>query len=260
VFTNIPGDDNGETWNRVEELTREAIKKYIGIEGFRVERCHRLGQRAGSGGRPRRVIVKFSFYKDRDAVLSQRHKFKGSNIYVDPDLPRELRDRRFALRRAVGAVAKEEGQRIAIPFPFLRAQVGPRFFSLDQGGNLVEEEESSAGGDDPSRGGRNPDGKRKRTALELSPAPGDTGASTTRVQSPAKQGRQDGRREGGTGTVPQLDGAATDTESGGSADSPRSSVEEEPWATAPEERKRQQKADKRKKQLEGKSRSKQTQT
>lgn len=66
-----------ETWEETEELVRDYIQKDLEIDESRIsiERAHRLSSKE----KPRPVIVKFSFYKDRDRVL-KKYKQKKKDI------------------------------------------------------------------------------------------------------------------------------------------------------------------------------------
>ena len=47
-----------------------------------IDRSHRLGKRKGPGQKPRAIIVKFTRYKDRHHVFTNKKLLKGSGISV----------------------------------------------------------------------------------------------------------------------------------------------------------------------------------
>ncbi|KAK3106901.1 hypothetical protein FSP39_002444 [Pinctada imbricata] len=64
------------------------------------ERIHRVGRKHSprDGQRPRPIVAKFSFFKDREFV--RRHApwtLKGSNYWVQEQFPVEIEQRRKAL-------------------------------------------------------------------------------------------------------------------------------------------------------------------
>ncbi|KAK3084896.1 hypothetical protein FSP39_020969 [Pinctada imbricata] len=66
------------------------------------ERIHRVGRkhapRDGQRQRPRPIVAKFSFFKDRELVRSQAPwTLKGSNYWVKEQFPVEIEQRRKAL-------------------------------------------------------------------------------------------------------------------------------------------------------------------
>ncbi|XP_045107879.1 caM kinase-like vesicle-associated protein [Portunus trituberculatus] len=50
-----------------------------------IERAHRVGKQSEQRDRP--VIVRFSRFSDREAVLRNCPKLRGTNIYINEDLP-----------------------------------------------------------------------------------------------------------------------------------------------------------------------------
>ena len=71
-------DDDKETWEQSEDKVREYIRTELNINDsdIKIERAHRLP----SKNSPRPIIVKFSFYKDKDNVLrTYRQKRKDEN-------------------------------------------------------------------------------------------------------------------------------------------------------------------------------------
>ncbi len=67
-----------------ETVVRKLVKDYLEIDNFSIERCHHIGPKlkpiAGSGSkRSRPIIVKFTFYKERNLVWKKRLKWKLDN-------------------------------------------------------------------------------------------------------------------------------------------------------------------------------------
>ena len=59
--------------------------------------------------RPRKVIVKFQFYPDRETVWSKRKLLKSSNIWMSEDFPKEIENRRQVLMPILKAAWKQPG-------------------------------------------------------------------------------------------------------------------------------------------------------
>ena len=71
-------DDRDETWDETEDKVREYISKDLNLDqsSISIERAYRIQ----GTEKPRRVIVKFSFYKDKEKVLKlHREKRKICN-------------------------------------------------------------------------------------------------------------------------------------------------------------------------------------
>ena len=60
------------------------------IDGISVERSHRLGKRNANGDKPRPIIAKFTFHKDKELILSNARFLAGSDFGISQDFPREI--------------------------------------------------------------------------------------------------------------------------------------------------------------------------
>ena len=92
----IPGDadeSNVITVRKVRELLVDKLKLPNGNDII-FQRCHRLRQVSGGVSD---VIIRFAWYSDREAVWKKRFELKGSNIYINEDLPFEMEKRRVRL-------------------------------------------------------------------------------------------------------------------------------------------------------------------
>ncbi len=82
-FYGIPEEVN-DTDDKTEHsiLTIIMEKLRLNVDDMRIERCHRMGWK---GNQTRPIIVKFSFYKDRELVWMQKKNLKGTNIVLRED-------------------------------------------------------------------------------------------------------------------------------------------------------------------------------
>ncbi len=61
---------------------------------FPIERCHRMGARpSGDTKRSRPILVRLSFFSDRENILKQKSTLKGTNIFNKEDFPPEVEKR-----------------------------------------------------------------------------------------------------------------------------------------------------------------------
>ena len=74
----------GENWEHTAELVNELIEDKLQLPKMELERAHRVGQRREQESRP--VIVRFNKFSDREAVLRNCTKLKGTNIHLNEDL------------------------------------------------------------------------------------------------------------------------------------------------------------------------------
>ena len=60
------------------------------IKNIKFERVHRLGKPRPDGSKPRPIIAKFNWFKDREAVWNERRKLKGTLFRMSEDFPQEI--------------------------------------------------------------------------------------------------------------------------------------------------------------------------
>ena len=106
-FYNIQ-EDKGETWDETERKVRNYVQNELGLDcaEINIERAHRLQAKF----KPRPVIVKFSFYKDKERIFQKyRHLMKSLrdqnpegasdrlSIRISEDFPERVRRERALL-------------------------------------------------------------------------------------------------------------------------------------------------------------------
>lgn len=76
--------DDSETWEQTAAAVTSVLEDKMQLSGLVVERAHRVG--VHREGKPRPVVARFLRYCDREAVLRNGRKLKGTNIFVNEDL------------------------------------------------------------------------------------------------------------------------------------------------------------------------------
>ena len=89
-------EGDSESHESTEDKVRSLIKDDLDIqEEISIERCHRLGKR--NGGRSRPVIVRFSFFKQKQLTMKRAPKLQGKAVSVSDDFTLAVRQRRKML-------------------------------------------------------------------------------------------------------------------------------------------------------------------
>ena len=85
VFFGIP-EQQEETWDDCEDEVRKVLDENLKLQGalsdneVGIERAHRIGKK--QQGKTRPIVVKFSRYKTKNAILNLKHKLKGSHCRI----------------------------------------------------------------------------------------------------------------------------------------------------------------------------------
>lgn len=74
----------GETWENTSTKVSKMINDNLELPPVSLERAHRVGPVNPS--RPRPVVVRFEKYSDRETVIRNAKKLKGTGIYISEDL------------------------------------------------------------------------------------------------------------------------------------------------------------------------------
>ena len=109
VFYNFAEASHGTDENcesKVEDLI-ESFNIFPHDEQIWIERAHRLGKRTPEcDTKPRPVIVKFAYYKQKQTIIFNGAKFKNTHINVSEDFSRETIEVHKKLRH-YGKIAKD---------------------------------------------------------------------------------------------------------------------------------------------------------
>jgi ribA/ribD-fused uncharacterized protein len=100
IFSGVDEHDS----ENCEEKIRFIMTKEMNVpDDITIERCHRLGPllKGLQAKKPRNIIVKFSFFKDRQSVWSKRSLLKTKKYKVFEDFPDEIRHNRDQLKPAL---------------------------------------------------------------------------------------------------------------------------------------------------------------
>lgn len=106
-ITGIREQSGGETWEETAKIVSELLEEKMQLPSMKIERAHRIGPVAAS--QPRTVVVRFERFGDREAVIRNARKLKGSGIYINEDLcpaSLELKKSQIPLMKK----AREEGK------------------------------------------------------------------------------------------------------------------------------------------------------
>ena len=113
VFTGIkkPATENSE---QCEKTVSDLLKSKMGMSNVSFERVHRIKTK----GNTNPIIAKLSFHKDCRKILQNRHKLKGTDIFVNEDYTTKVRSIRQKLQPIIQRL-REEGKTVKLVFDHL---------------------------------------------------------------------------------------------------------------------------------------------
>ncbi len=105
VFSGIPESAEEDP----EATVKTFIKTYLKlpedtVENICFERVHRMGAKKPGAPRPRPIVAKFGYFKQKEQVKSRGRELKGTDFGVNDQFPKEILERRkilFPIRRSL---------------------------------------------------------------------------------------------------------------------------------------------------------------
>jgi ribA/ribD-fused uncharacterized protein len=106
------GEKVNEKWHECEAALKTKLQELLGVhvnvDNLQFERVHRVGQKVGIS--PRQIVAKFSCYKQRDLVWSNRFNLPPSQttgFWINEDFPYEVKQNRDKLRPLLHAAKRD---------------------------------------------------------------------------------------------------------------------------------------------------------
>ncbi|KAK3882398.1 hypothetical protein Pcinc_013215 [Petrolisthes cinctipes] len=97
-FTGIQEQPGGESWEETAQIVTKLLEDKLQVPTMKLERAHRIGQ--ANPSRQRTIVARFEKFGDRETVLRNARKLKGSGIYINEDLcqaSQEIRNKQLPL-------------------------------------------------------------------------------------------------------------------------------------------------------------------
>ena len=113
IFYNIKESDGEDT----TEIIKDIMENTLGIENaksIKIARSHRMGKKqAKTTIKQRTIVAKFNYFPDKERVLANARKFKGTGMAVSEQFPDEIAKERERLYPEMKK-AKQQGKRVKL--------------------------------------------------------------------------------------------------------------------------------------------------
>ena len=92
-------ENENETWDDTAKKVEDIIKNKLGIKKHVIiERAHRGGNKQNKTfNKPRTIFAKLLDYRDKEQIIKNANKLKGSGIYINEDFSKETTEIRKEL-------------------------------------------------------------------------------------------------------------------------------------------------------------------
>ncbi|CAB4036793.1 Hypothetical predicted protein, partial [Paramuricea clavata] len=89
MFYNLPEREDENTNNLIHNLLQEQLG-ISNAKTIKIDRSHRIGRRTPGSRRPRAIVAKFNFYPDKERILANARRLKGTGIAIYEQFPEEI--------------------------------------------------------------------------------------------------------------------------------------------------------------------------
>lgn len=89
IFYGFPESNAKETAAACEELVTNLCHTRLGVDDILIEKAYRLGKQSTDRNRP--IFASFRFLKDKERIMFNARKLKGTNLSISEDLSESVR-------------------------------------------------------------------------------------------------------------------------------------------------------------------------
>ena len=106
IFHGIPGSSATESSIDSERLLRQTLSKHLDLDvnSLLFDRVHRLN----TSKTPQPIIARLTHFRDKQHLLRQKNKLKGTRIYINEDFTNKVRETRKKLLKFVTELRKKD--------------------------------------------------------------------------------------------------------------------------------------------------------
>jgi hypothetical protein len=126
-----------ESWSQSEDVIRDLLKNVFKIKDVSIERCHRVGPLRPQNRHPRPIVVKFTFWKDRERILKRRGSLAGTNVFLEEDFTARIQRARFHLRAFSRTIVHPDSVRPILSYDKLLVG-GVTYTYNDESGKVIQ--------------------------------------------------------------------------------------------------------------------------
>lgn len=83
-------ENDSEKWNETEAKVQKIFED-IGVDNVKIERAHRVGGSTSRSNdrKPRTIVMKLLDFKDKERIMENSNRLKGTNIFINEDFSAE---------------------------------------------------------------------------------------------------------------------------------------------------------------------------
>jgi hypothetical protein len=97
LFFNVEEEEKGNTDEKIFQILEEKLEIPDARNKIKIDRTHRVGRKRNAQRKPRAIVVKFNYFRDREFIRQNARKLRGTRIGIAEQFPVEIKKIRQTL-------------------------------------------------------------------------------------------------------------------------------------------------------------------
>ena len=106
LFFNVEEEEKENTDEKIFQILEEKLEIPDARNKIKIDRTHRVGRKRNAQRKPRAIVVKFNYFRDREFIRQNARKLRGTRIGIAEQFPEEIEK----IRQLNFVSGDEEGQ------------------------------------------------------------------------------------------------------------------------------------------------------
>ncbi len=107
IFYNIKELKNENVTDVIHNVLENQLELENAKSLVKIDRAHRLGKQDPRSARPRAIVCKLNYYPDKERILANTRKSKGSGIAISEQFPEEI----LKVRKRLYPILKKQNKK-----------------------------------------------------------------------------------------------------------------------------------------------------
>ena len=90
LFCNVEEEEKENTDEKIYQILEEKLEIRDARSRIKIDRSHRVRRKRNTQRKPRAIVVKFNYFKDREHVRLNARKLRGTRIGIAEQFPEEI--------------------------------------------------------------------------------------------------------------------------------------------------------------------------
>ena len=90
LFFNVEEEEKENTDEKIFQILEEKLEIPDARNKIKIDRTHRVGRKRNAQSKPRAIVVKFNYFRDREFIRQNARKLRGTRIGIAEQFPEEI--------------------------------------------------------------------------------------------------------------------------------------------------------------------------